>query len=175
MGFDEFYRVFEVKSTELRGLASFIHECGVNVGKESFASLAIGIDEHGDRRMREYVTAAQLRLTALASHPIPDLPRTHPILMKCDLSKIPDLPRDADGNAVNSDAENLMIAWQRTANELADSNSAALGGGMVSFDTTRCEQNLNSIIDILDSVSGAGSQVDFAETAEPAAKSSAKK
>lgn len=175
MGFDEFYKVFEVKNTELRGLASYLYECGVNVGKESFASLAIGIDEHGERRMREYVDAGRLRLTALGSHPIPDLPRTHPILMRCDISRIPDLPRDAQGEAVNSDAENFMIAWQRCANELADSNSAALGGGAVDFDVVRCDQNLSSILDMLDSVTGAGSRVDFAETAEPSAKPSAKK
>ena len=174
MGFEQFYGVFPVKNTELKGLAEFLWEAGFNVGTEASASLTIGLNEHAETRIRQFANAAQLRLTAVASHPIPDLPRSHPVNLDCDISGVPDLPRTADGRAVNTDIEQVMVSFQRAAYELAQSNSAALGGGMIAFDVVRCESNIASIVDQLDALTAPYGRVDFAETAAPAATPAAK-
>ena len=170
MAYEELFQVFEMKNTEAKSLVEFCHECAWHTGKEQTASISIGIHEHAARRTQAWIDAGNARLDALAGHPIPDLPSSHPIIVLAECSKVPDMPRHEDGRVVNQDSENLMVMWQRCAYELARCNSAALGGGLLPYDTIRCRQNLASIQQFLDSVSRDLVQVDFPETADPGAK-----
>lgn len=62
-----------------------------------------------------------------------------------------------------------MVAY-----EMLKSNSAGLGGGMTSFDGTRARQNVTAIEQFLMAIESAA-DVDFPETAAPAATVGKKK
>jgi hypothetical protein len=170
MPFEDLFTKYEVKNTELKGLAEFCHEAAVNTAKEQSASLAIGLDMHAVVRQENWLAVAKLRAKALADHPIPDLPATHPMMLTCDLSVVPQFPLDSDGRVINGDCEQMMVAWMRVAVELLRSNSAGLGGGMLGFDIKRLNSNLDAIGQLLPGLSIEESgEVDFPETAHPEA------
>lgn len=169
MAFEDLWKVFNVKNSELKFVADFAHKCAVNTMREQSAGLSVGMTTHALERQATWITNCRARLAALNEHPIPDLPAVHPTEFVCDYSEVPEIITAAGGQPLNSDVLAVATAWSTFFNEFCRSNSAGLAGGMLEFDYKRAEQNLDSIMQVLDSITRASS-VDFPETAEPEAK-----
>lgn len=169
MAFEDLWKTFSVKNSELKFVADFAHKCAVNTMREQSAGLSVGMTVHALERQAAWVANCRDRLQALHQHPIPDLPATHPTEFVCDYSEVPEIISTAGGQPLNSDVLAVGTAWATFFNEFCRSNSAGLAGGMLDFDEKRASQNLDSILQVLDSITRASS-VDFPETAEPEAK-----
>ena len=170
MGYENFFPSTSdsrVKNSELKVLARFFHECAVNSAKEQSSGLTTGLDPHAIARQGQYLTAARLRAEALAARPFPDLPQSHPQLLDCDISKVPDVIRSADGAILNDDILAVMEMWQRGAYELVKSNSAGLAGTLIQYDYIRIGAILDSIEQIVETFSQEALGVDFPETSAP--------
>ena len=178
MGYEDFFPSVEdsqVKNSELKVLARFLHECAVNTAKEQSSGLTTGLDPHAIARQGQYLTASRLRAEALATRPFPDLPQTHPQLLECDISTTPDIIRDKDGSVLNDDILAVMEMWQRGAYELVKSNSAGLAGTLINYDHVRILALLDSIEQIVETFSQEALGVDFPETSAPDAVPGPKK
>jgi len=158
----------DVKNVELISLALFCNEVAVTSAREQSAGSTMGLTEHAQRRQAQYISNVRTRLDNLAKQPIPDLPASHPEAYECKFEK-PEELLGKTGVALNSDASTVAQMWQLIAYELVKSNSAGLGGGLTSFDSSRAEQNVAAVEQFLIGVSEAA-DVDFPETAEPGAK-----
>jgi len=166
MPFSELFGTFEYKNTELGSLADFCYECCWTTAVEQSAGTTMGLDEHAMTRQRQYLQNARDRLAGLRDRPLPDLPAVHPMLFSTTLEE-PSMI-SVDGKPLNTDAAATSQMWIMISYELLKSNSAGLGGGLTSFDASRCENNIASVEQFLLSVESAAS-VDFPETAAPAA------
>ena len=174
MGYEEFFVKQEVKNTELKGVASFIHKCAVNSGLSQSSGLNHGLDPNTVVKQAGYIAASKARLEALRDRPFPDLPQSHPIQVMCDVSNEPPIVRGTSGNVVNDDVLAVTIGWQRIAFELVRSNSAGQPGSMTSFDYERTVKNIDALEQLIATFDEEVMGVDFSETTDPAAKPSRK-
>jgi len=170
MGYEEFFPTIEesmVKNSELKNLAKFCHEAAVNTAREQSSGLTTGLDPHAVTRQGQYLAAGRLRAEALSTRPFPDLPQSHPTLLECDISLVPDILRDENNRVVNDDVVGLMEMWQRLAYELVNSNSAGLAGTLINHDYVRVVAIFDSIEQIVETYSQEAIGVDFPETTSP--------
>lgn len=170
--FSDLFGTFEHKNTELGTLADFANEVAITTALEQSAGTTMGLNAHAFGRQVQYLENATARLAALANAPLPDLPATHPMTFET-VHIEPELI-SVDGEPLNKDAKALCQMWQIFAYEMLKSNSAGLGGGVTSFDNTRATQNLAAIEQFVAALNAAA-DVDFPETAAPAAKPGSKK
>lgn len=172
MAFEDLFGTFEYKNTELGSVAEFSHEVCVTTAREQSAGSTMGLDEHAMKRQRQYITNIRARLDGLIDRPIPDLPASHPLLY----STVQTAPETitVDDKPLNSDAFAVSQMWQLVSFEMLKSNSAGMGGGMTSFDGIRARQNVTAIEQFLAAIEAAA-DVDFPETAAPAATVGKKK
>ena len=167
MAFADLFGVFPVRNAELRSLSDFCNEAAYNTAVEPSAGLAIGLDEHAVARQRGWIQNARERAAAIADRPIPDLPGTVDIKYDCDYSKVPQMVTK-DNRPVNGDTEALCITWQTIARELVASNSAAIGGGMLTADSNRLSKNIDALEQLVGTIEKAN-VVDFPMSAAPEA------
>jgi len=172
MGYNELFRTFEYKNSELGSVANFAYEAAVNTAEEQSAGMTTGLDEHAQRRQIGWLDHISARIDGVASRPTPDLPATHPNLYKQE--HVAPETITVDGIPLNHDTLTMSQMWQILANELLSSNSAGLGGGMHEPDADRAVNIVESMRQFLASLSGAPA-VDFPETAAPAATKSKRK
>lgn len=164
--FDELFKVYPNRNSELRGVVKKAYEFGATVSQEQSAALSSGLGPHAITRMRAYIDRARLNVTRLAAKPVPDLPRSHPIQYPIDMT-VPYnfFTTDKSGNEipVNEDAQTLAEAWMTFCVELALSESAALGGSLFPFDEQRALNNIGVIEELLDEIEN-NPPLDMAET-----------
>ena len=172
MAFEDLFGTFEYKNTELGSVADFSYEVCVTTAREQSSGTTMGLDQHAMGRQRQYIENARARLDGLIERPIPDLPAVHPLLFST-VQVSPEMI-SVDGKPLNSDAFAVAQMWQMVSFELLKSNSAGLGGGMTSFDGERARQNVTAIEQFLSAIESAA-DVDFPETAAPAATVGKKK
>jgi hypothetical protein len=171
MAFNDLFKVYPNRNSELRTLVKTMVEFGRTIAKEPSAAHSNGLDEHALRRQRSYVDHAVQTVEALAARPIPDNPHTHPTDLPIDLS-LPYITfvTDVNGNNVplNESTQLLAEKWMIAAVELAKSQSSAMAGAMVSFDYERAINNLAVVSKMLDEME-ARPFLDLPETSEPGA------
>jgi len=163
----QLFGVFTVKNVELLSLADFMFEACCNTAAEQSAGMTTGLNAHAIKRQAGWIDSARARLIAVADHPQPDMPASHPITYDREF-KMPDMIL-VDGQALNTDAEAIATSWQLICYELMKSNSGGLGGGMSAFDADRCEQNIASVEQLVAAIASTSQTVDFPETSDPAA------
>jgi hypothetical protein len=174
MSFKDMFGDFQLKNTELLSLADFAYEVCVTTCKEQSAGTTMGLDEHAIKRQAQYIENARARLAGIKDRPLPDLPATHPILFDRTYVEPDMITSEGSNTPLNTDAAACAKSWHIVCYELVKSNSAGLGGGMTSYDAARCEQNITAIEQFLDAIAKAA-DVDFPETADPAAVPKKKK
>ena len=171
MAFNDLFKVYPNRNSELRTLVKTMVEFGRTIAKEPSAAHSNGLDEHALRRQRSYVDHAVMTVEALAARPIPDNPHTHPTDLPIDLSlQYITFVTDVNGNNVplNESTQLLAEKWMIAAVELAKSQSSAMAGAMVSFDYDRAINNLAVVSKMLDEME-ARPFLDLPETSEPGA------
>jgi hypothetical protein len=169
MAFNDLFKLYPNRNSELRTLVKTMVEFGRTIAKEPSAAHSNGIDEHALRRQRSYVHHAEQQVQAIAARPIPDNPATHPTDLPIDLSmEYITFVTDVNGNKVplNESTQLLAEKWMITAVELAKSQSASMAGSMVGFDFDRAMNNLAVVSKMLDELE-ARPFLDLPETSEP--------
>ena len=169
MAFNDLFKVYPNRNSEMRTLVKTMAEFGRTIAKEPSAAHSNGLDEHALVRQRTYVDHAKMTVEALAQRPIPDNPHTHPTDLPIDLSNpYITFTTDVNGNQVplNESTQLLAEKWMITAIELAKSQSSGMAGSMVSFDYNRAINNLDVISKMLDEMEQRPF-LDLPETSEP--------
>lgn len=172
MAINDLHRSYPNRNSELRTVAKMLFEFGQTIAREPSAAHTNGLDEHAIKRQHTYLDHARDLIKALQASPIPDLPATHPTDMPIDFS-VPYIyfVVDVNGNEVplNEATQLLAEKWLILACELAMSNSAALGGSLVSFDYDRAINNVESIAKLLKEIENRPF-IDLPETSAPGAE-----
>lgn len=169
MAFNDMFRVYPNRNSEMRTLVKTMVEFGRTIAKEPSAAHSNGLDEHALRRQRSYVDHAVQWVEALAARPIPDNPATHPTDLPIDLTlQFTTFVTDVNGNNVplNESTQLLAEKWMIASAELANSQSSGMAGSMVSFDYNRALNNLGVLSKMLDEME-ARPFLDLPETSEP--------
>ena len=169
MAFNDLFKIYPNRNSEMRTLVKTLAEFGRTIAKEPSAAHSNGLDEHALLRQRSYVEHSMKTVEALAQRPIPDNPHTHPTDLPIDLSlPFVTFTTGVNGNEVplNESTQLLAEKWMITAVELAKSQSAAMAGSMVTFDYNRAVNNLQVLAKMLDEME-ARPFLDLPETAEP--------
>ncbi len=169
MAFNDLFKVYHNRNSELRALCKTLCEFGRTIAKESSAAHTNGLDTHALTRQKSYVEYSQAMVESLNAKPIPDMPATHPTDLPIDFSDpYVTFCIDVNGNQVplNEATQLLAEKWMMTAAELVMSNSAALAGSLVDFDYLRAKNNLDTISKIIIEIE-ARPFLDLPETAEP--------
>lgn len=169
MAFNDLFRVYPNRNSELRTVAKQFYEFGTTIAREPSAAHSNGLDEHALTRQKSYVDHSKKMVEALHAKPIPDNPASHPTDMPIDFS-IPykTFRSDLTGNDVplNEATQLLAEKWMITAVEMAKSQSAAMAGSLVDFDHKRAINNLDVLGKLLVEME-ARPFLDLPETAEP--------
>ncbi len=172
MAFSDLFKEYPNRNKELRMVAKKAFEFGRNVAAEPTANLSIGILDHTIARQKEYVSRTKDLVESLFNKPIPDAVATHPTDYPIDLTVLYPTFKSALGGGespINEDSELLMEAWMELAVTLANSQSASVGGGMISHDRTRAIEQLNVLDKYLVEMEKRPI-LDVPETAEPGAE-----
>ena len=171
MAINELHQEYPNKNAELRSVAKQTYEFGQTIAQEASSGHTNGLDEHAIRRQRSYIEHAKSLVDAINAKPIPDLPATNPTQMPIDFS-VPYVYTviDLEGNEVpmNEACQILAEKWLIISVELAKSNSAGLGGSLVSHDYERAVNNIAALEQILDEYESRPF-LDLPETADPGA------
>lgn len=169
MAFNDLFKVYPNRNSELRTIVKTMYEFGKTIAREPSAAHTNGLDEHAIKRQKSYIDHASRMVEALNAKPIPDNPATHPTDLPVDLSEqYITFTTGVDGNPVplNEATQLLAEKWMLCAVELVKSNSAALAGSLVSFDFERAANNIEVLGKVLDEIE-ARPFIDLPETAEP--------
>lgn len=169
MAFNDLFKVYNNRNSELRSVCKTVYEFGKTIAREPSAAHSNGLDEHALKRQRSYVDYAKSMAEALNAKPIPDKPGSHPIDLPIDLSeKYVTFTVDVNGSQIplNESTQLLAESWMMVATELANSQSASLAGSLVEFDYVRAANNLDVISKLLDEME-ARPFLDLPETAAP--------
>jgi len=164
--FQDLFRVYPNRNSELRSLVKKAYEFGATISQEQSSALSTGLGSHAITRMRTYIGRAKITVERLAAKPVPDLPRSHPTQYPIDMS-VPYnfFTTDKSGTQIpiNEDAQALAEAWMTFCAELALSESAALAGSLFPFDEQRALNNIGVIEQLLNEIED-NAPLDMAET-----------
>jgi len=164
--FEDLFRVYHNRNSELRSLVKKAYEFGATISQEQSAALSSGLGSHAIVRMRSYIDRAKLAVQRLADKPVPDLPRSHPTQYPIDMSVPYNFFTTNKSGAeipINEDAQALAEAWMTFCAELALSESAALAGSLFPFDEARALNNIGVIEQLLNEIE-QNPPLDMAET-----------
>lgn len=171
MAFNDLFIVYPCRNSELRSVVKTMYEFGQTIAREPSAAHSNGLDEHALGRQRSYTEHALAMVESINAKPIPDNPGTHPTDLPIDLS-VPYITfvEDLNGNEVplNEVTQLLAEKWMMCAVELAKSQSSAMAGSLVDFDSERAINNVHVIDKLLDE-SEKRPFLDLPETALPGA------
>ncbi|MCP5414347.1 MAG: hypothetical protein H6961_07035 [Chromatiaceae bacterium] len=176
MAFNELFKVYPNRNSELRSVAKLMYEFGKTVAAENSAAHTYGLDEHTVNRQRKYIEKAKSVVNAIASRPLPDRQGAAKVQLPIDLTEAYEtFTTDVAGNAVplNEATQLLQEQWMLCAAELASSNSASLVGSLVAEDGLRALNNIAVIEKLLEEMAidikseGADGFLDLPATAEP--------
>jgi hypothetical protein len=169
MAINDLHQVYPNRNSGVRTVAKQMFEFGQTIAREPSAAHTNGLDEHAIKRQQTYIDHAADMVTRLAARPIPDRPATHPTQMEIDFS-VPYIyfVENLNGNEVpmNEATQALAENWLLTACEMAKSQSAALAGSLVTFDSERATNNIAVIQQLLSEIE-ARPFLDLPETADP--------
>ena len=169
MAINDLHKVYPNRNSGVRTVAKQLFEFGQTIAKEPSAAHTNGLDEHAIKRQQSYIDHAKDMVERLADRPIPDRPATHPTQMEIDFSvEYIYFVENLEGNEVpmNEATQALAENWLLTAIELAKSQSAALAGSLVEFDSDRADNNLEVMQQLLDEID-ARPFLDLPETSDP--------
>jgi hypothetical protein len=176
MAFNDLFRVYPNRNSELRTLVKFLYEFGKTVAAESSAAHTYGLDEHTIRRQRRYIEKARTAINARAARPLPDRQGAAKVQLPIDLSEpYETFTTDVAGNSVplNEATQSLQEQWMLMCAELSSSNTASLPGSVIAEDAKRALNNVDVIEKLLDELAidiasdGADGFLDLPVTAEP--------
>jgi hypothetical protein len=169
MAFNDLFKPYPNRNLELRSVAKQVYEFGKTIAQEPSAAHSNGLDIHALKRQRSYIEHSDKMVEALNAKPIPDNPASHPTDFPVDFS-VPYnfFTTDVAGNKVplNEATQLLAEKWMIVAVELVKSQSAALAGGLVSFDYDRAKNNIAVLAKLVDEIEDRPF-LDLPETAEP--------
>jgi len=171
MAFNDYFKTYPNRNSELRTVAKTMYEFGKTIASEPSAAHSNGLDEHALNRQKSYVAYAIDMVAALNTKPLPDNPATHPTDLPINFSDPYSTFTSGMGGEqipLNEATQLLAEKWMITAVELAKSQSAALAGSLVDFDFQRANNNL-TVIDKLIQEIEKRPFIDLPETAEPGA------
>jgi hypothetical protein len=169
MAINDLHQVYPNRNSGVRTVAKQLFEFGQTIAREPSAAHTNGLDEHAIKRQQTYIDHAMDMVKRLAARPIPDRPATHPTQMEIDFSvEYIYFVENLNGNEVpmNEATQALAENWLLTACEMAKSQSAALAGSLVTFDSERAENNIAVIQQLLTEIE-ARPFLDLPETADP--------
>lgn len=176
MAFNELFKVYPNRNSELRSLVKMFYEFGKTVAAESSAAHTYGLDEHTVTRQRSYIVKANSKLEALGKRPLPDRQGAARVQLPIDMSEAYEtFVTDMAGNNIplNEATQLLSEHWMLLAAEVATSNSAALPGSIVKKDLVRALEAVAVIEKHVDEESvdihsdGPDAFMDLPITAEP--------
>lgn len=170
MSFNEMFRIYPNRNTELRTICHEVCEFGRNIAKEPSAAHSNGLDLHAIRRQRQYIEKAKRKLAAIESRPVPDAPITHDFEKPINLSDPYETFTQGVGGElvpINDACQLLQEKWMEIAVELARSQSAQLAGAIVSYDYERAINNVEVIEKMLNEIE-EDPFLDLPETTSPA-------
>ena len=171
--FAELFRSYPNRNAELKAVALKLYEFGRTIAVEPSAGVTQGLDKFAIARQRSYLTQALGFADALNASPVPDRPGSHPTDFPVDLSRPYETFYQEEGEngarlPLNEHSNLLAELWMMTAVDMINSQSAALAGGLLSFDHVRAVENFKSISKLLDVIEDLA-PVDLPETASAAA------
>ena len=171
MPFSDLFRTYPNRNMELRSVARQAYEFGKTVSKEQSAAMSTGLLKDAIDRQTSYIEYMEGLVDALGASPIPDLPATNPTNFEINLSDpYITFSTNVAGEKIPINEQTELVAqyWMILAVELANSQSAALGGSLNPADLKRAKQNLASLKKVLAQMTGKPT-LDLPETAEPGA------
>lgn len=179
MSFNELFKVYPNRNSELRSVAKLIYEFGKTVAAEMSAAHTYGVDEHTVKRQTRFLAKAKSKINALQARPLPDRQGAARVQLPIDFSEpYETFTTDMAGNAIplNEATQLLAEQWMLCAAELATSNSAALSGSLIKADAKRALQNISVLEKLLEEMAvtldsdDEDGFLDLPVTAEPGSK-----